>query len=280
MKHAIKILTILDVIFILFLIASGSSSGIMSEVLYYSGFIIPVVIGYRISMKLKTRREEERGLSEPNERFFSLDKSSLVLVLPIALPTVALVFTVALLTSLLLASFGYASDSVQMRPLFEMILINAIAPAFFEEVLFRYIPMKLLMPYSKRWCIIFSSVYFALIHCSLFRLPYALTAGVIFIVVDMMAGSIWPSVILHLINNVLSIIWMKYCIDERSMLIFVLLIALCVLVSLAFVYIWRREYIKRIKGVFERGESFAVTYAPLALVIISMYIAMLSLLSN
>ena len=71
--------------------------------------------------------------------------------------------------------------------------------------------MKLLLPYSKRHTVIYSSLFFALIHCSFSQMPYAFIAGVIFMLVDVAFDSVWPSIILHFVNNSLSIVWMKYC---------------------------------------------------------------------
>jgi len=281
MTQAIKILTLIDVIFILFLIASGSTAGILSDVIYYIGFLVPVFIGYRASGKLKWQREEERGLAEASDRLLEIKKGTVGFILPLIAPTVATIFVSAFLTSLALSSFGFSSAPVENVPLAEMIIVNALAPALLEELLFRYIPMKLIMPYSKRWCLLLSSLYFALIHCSLFQIPYALIAGVIFIVIDMMSGSIWPSVILHFINNLLSVIWIKYCTNPRAVWIFTLILGVCALISLIFALItFNKKYKAKIKGVLDKGESFKPTYSPIALAVISLYIAVLNLLSK
>ena len=91
-----------------------------------------------------------------------------------------------------------------------MLIIHALLPSFLEEMLFRYLPMKLIAPYSRRLCILLSSAYFALIHFNLFQIPYALLAGLVFITVDLWADSVLPSFILHLLNNVISVLWIKY----------------------------------------------------------------------
>ena len=159
-----------------------------------------------------------------------------------------------------------------------MLIAHAVVPALFEEALFRYIPMKLLLPYSKRWCVFYSALCFALIHCSFTQMPYAFAAGVIFMLVDVALDSIWPSVILHFVNNAVSVIFMKYCVDSFVTWIFVSALFILAALSAAIVCKRRNLYRDLFAGSLDKGGGFKVTYAPFLLIVICTYVATVNLL--
>ena len=277
MTEAIKLLTFISIIFVITLMISGTLGGIVGEVIYYLAFVAPIFIGYRASEGLKYNREEQKGLAESPDGLLSFDKKRALLLLPIALPAVTLIMLASVITTLILSLAGVTSAPIEGDGLITMLIVHALIPAFLEEALFRYIPMKLLMPYSKRWCVIYSALCFALIHCSFFQMPYAFIAGVLFMVVDIALGSVWPSVILHFLNNALSVVCMKYFTDTPALFAFFGVMLVISAVSLVFVYRRRGEYRTAFFGALDKGDSFAATYAPLALALICCFIAASSL---
>ena len=184
-----------------------------------------------------------------------------------------LVFLSSLVTSLLLSLVGVSAPPLEDKGIVIMLLIHALIPAFLEEALFRYIPMKLLLPYSRRWCVIYSALCFALIHCSFYQMPYAFVAGLIFMIVDIAFDSVLPSLILHFINNAVSVVWIKYCSGMTGSVIFISSLALLSLVSMVVIYKRRSEYSSIFKGSFDKGESSEITYAPFLLAVITFYLA-------
>lgn len=277
MTEAVKLVTLIDIIFILLLVLSGSVSGFVGEIVYYVAFIVPIAIGFYSSRGLKIKREEIKGVSEPQETLTNFSHVKLLRTMPLIAPTVAVVFSVSLLTSLLLSLAGISGNTVKNENIAKMILVHAISPALFEEALFRYIPMKLLLPYSKRWCIIYSALCFSLIHCSFAAMPYAFIAGAVFMAVDIALDSVWPSVILHLLNNLASVIWIKYCSTLTASLIFISVILVLAAISVVFIFIRKKEYHELFCHTFDRGEGFAYSYAPALLAVISCCIAAMSL---
>ncbi len=278
MSESVKLVTFINIIFVVILMLSGSLDGFIGDVAYFLAFIIPIAIGFYSSFDLKRKREEIVGVAEPAERLLSLDKNGARLLLPLVFPVVTVVFLVSLVTSLVLTSFGVQNDPVEDTGLISMLLSHALLPALFEEALFRYIPMKVLMPYSRRWCVIYSAFTFALIHCSFFQMPYAFIAGIIFMAIDVALGSVWPSVILHLVNNTVSVIGMRYCTTPNSIAVFVVALLLLSAVSLLFALKERHLYKEKLLYSFDKGEGFSATYAPFALAVICCYIATISLL--
>lgn len=274
MKRAMKIISFIDVVFLLLLMLSGSLDGVVSSVVYYLAFLVPIAIGFYYSRELKTEREEERGLAETVDKYFHLDKRSTLDLLPLVAPAVLCIFAMAAITSLLLNALGFTNPQPENKDIFTMLVIHALCPAVLEELAFRYIPMKLLAPYSKRWCVILSSLFFALIHANLFQMPYAFLAGVILMALNLAFDSVWPSLILHFLNNVASVVWMKYCSGGEAKLIFVLALVFLAVVSVVFIIVKRERYKTYLSSVLEAGRVELDWRAAVSLIVISMYIAL------
>ena len=277
MTEAIKALTFINIIFIILLALSGMISGIGGEIIYYLAFILPIGMGFYTSKGLQYKREEAKGLAEPNETLLNLNLGGLRNLLSLIFPAVMIVFLSSLVTSLLLSLIGVSAPPVEENGIATMLIIHALIPAFLEEALFRYIPMKLLLPYSRRWCVIYSALCFALIHCSFYQMPYAFVAGIIFMSVDVAFGSVWPSVILHFINNAASVVWIKYCSGMTGSVVFISLLAFLSLISTVFIYKKRGEYRALFRGTFDKGDSSEITYAPFLLALITCYLALVNL---
>ena len=277
MTEAIKVVTFINIVFIIMLVISGTIRGFVGEAVYYLAFLLPVLIGFYSSKDLKYKREEIAGIAEAEDRLLNFDGKSALRLLPLIAPLVTVIFAISVLTSLLLSLFGVAGSAIEDESLISMLVAHAVVPALFEELLFRYIPLKLLLPYSRRWCVFYPSLCFALIHCSFLQMPYAFVAGVAFMMLDVAFGSVWPSVILHFVNNSASVIATKYCTGPIAMLVFVLVLLAFSIVSLVFVVLKRDNYKKLLKGTLAKGDTTAVTYAPLALVAICCYAAFLNL---
>lgn len=277
MTKAKKAVTLIDTLFLALLILSASVPEALSSPLYVLSFLIPFAIGFKYSKSLRTEREEARGLAEELDSFFKLDKRKTPDILPLIAPSVALIFSLAALTSLFLGILGFTSSSYADAGFFEMVIIHAVTPAILEEMLFRYIPMKLILPYSRRSCVIISSFYFALIHADFFQMPYAFAAGVVFMVLDVAFDSVLPSMILHFVNNFLSVVWMKYCLDWESAVMFIVILAICSLLSCLFIVLRKKTYRTYISHAFCKGESFVPDSTPVILILMSFYIAIVKL---
>ena len=103
---------------------------------------------------------------------------------------------------------------------------------------------------------------FALVHMSLFRIPYALVAGVIFAYITILTGSILPSMLLHFANNAVSVLWMRD--PETAPLIILIVLAILTLFSAVYIVIRRGDYLKSIKEAFSGekvGFSLEITIA-------------------
>ena len=273
MKSALKLLVLIDLIFILLLSLSGGVSGVVGDVLYFAAFIIPVFIalfGAGGDASQSELKEELINKLKPS-------KSKLLFTLPLLAPVVLVVILLSLLTSLVLGELGFESPTVEDEALIIMLLRHALVPSILEEMLFRLVPMLLLGAYSKRSCVLYSSLFFALIHCNLFQIPYALAAGALFMIADLAADSIIPSLLLHILNNTLSVISIKYLTTNEQLLIYVGAIFLVAVISLAFIIKRKREYKSALSYALS-GKLELKVLSPLALIIPTVAVAVANLI--
>lgn len=85
-------------------------------------------------------------------------------------------------------------------------MTTAIAPAFAEEVLFRGVYYTNLRPYGRTQAVLISALLFALMHQNLAQIIYTFMAGVVMAMMYELTGSIWCSILFHLLNNEMAVI--------------------------------------------------------------------------
>ena len=248
MKTRINLLSIIYLLFLMLLLLSGSFYGALSDVVYCLAFIVPALIYTFLE------RRVEGDFAAP--RLFT-KKSALVL--PIVFPTVLLIFLLSLLTSSLIAlAFGKGGGVDVGDNFWEAFLRHAIITSVLEEILFRYIPIRLLSPISARAAIICSSLFFAMAHHSFFSFIYTFVAGVVFAFADIMCESILPSVFLHMINNTVSLLWIFYGESTIFAIWFYAVLAFLSIVSFVFIFIFGKEYAQTLERI-RTSERVACT---------------------
>ena len=263
MKEKTKKLTLLYLLFLLLIGVAGSVDGIVSDIIYYSAFIIPSALGMWIGL-----RDGNRSLP-----LLSIDGDGLRITALIAAPTVAVVWGVSYLTSLVILLLTGESDTPEVASTFWVaVLTSALLPALLEELLFRYVPMKLLSGGSARRILLLSALMFAVAHMNPFQLVYAFIAGVIFMSIDLVAGSVLPSVILHFVNNLVNVILIFY--PEKFVIIGVI-VTLCLLfvISLLFFLSKRREIVAKIINIFSAEDTEERDLTPLAFIVPAVVVA-------
>ena len=255
MKTAIKYLTFLNMSALLLLALSGVFDGAFGRILYICSFALPLLLSLPVMKKTGAKFMK-----------FRTGRGDLWLFVPLILPSVLLIFSLSLLTSLILSSLGL-SDSYEIEQNLLLALFNhALVPAILEEGLFRFVALSILLPYSKRGAVIYSAIFFAFAHCNLFQIPYAFLAGLIFAFLDVAFDSVLPSVILHFVNNALSVLWIMY--GEANLVLFVsVFLGLTLLSVLAAVIFCRRRY-KNIFSIGCRAEE-KIAASPYALIFIA-----------
>ncbi len=95
-------------------------------------------------------------------------------------------------------------------------IATAITPALVEEFALRGAVMGTLRKYGDGFAIITSAFIFGLMHGNFIQIPFAFIMGLIFAYVVIKTGTIWTAVIIHFINNFISIL-LDYLTEPLSM---------------------------------------------------------------
>jgi len=268
MKRATAYVILFDVMFVALLSVSGFFGGFVGEVTFYSSFIIPFGLAFLLRKNYESEVHLPRILAT---------RTNVFLTLPLVFPTLALVFLISWLTSLALSQISDVSVSDVSGNIAVVILKQALLTALLEEALFRYIPIAYLAPVSKKGAVIFSAVFFALVHCNLYQLPYALAAGIIFAALDIAFDSIMPSFILHLLNNLLSIFWIRESANQTFAAIYISVLLGLAALSIIPIVILRSRYAERVAVIFRDKTKIKLTAESVIFISVMLVMAVLSL---
>ena len=271
MKKAVTALVLFDSLFIVLLAVAGSIPGIFGDVFYYFAFIAPLFLAFSY-IKGSLRDEEP-------PRLLSLlpTKKSLFYLLPLIAPFVLSVMLISYLTSLLLTAIGFSSAVELSGGAFAVVMRHAVLPSFFEEALFRYVPLAILLPFSKKGAAVISALFFAGVHCSLFQIPYAFFAGLVLAYACIASGNIFPAVILHFVNNLASLLYTAYGEDVAFKIVFFSVLGGLALISLVFIFVKRKSYIEEFKSVFDKKCKLEFTNSGVAFVAATLIAGVLNL---
>ena len=231
MKKNVSLLSIAYFTFLLLIVLSSSLRGAFSEIMYYLAYILPFFAVIIFS---------DREVPKVGE--FALSDRGVRLLLPSIFPTVFVIAVVAAVATAFASLFDRVPAAVNVSGgLIFALFYHALLPSILEELLFRFLPMRYIAPYSRRYAVVFSAVFFALAHHSFFSIPYALFAGALFMTLNLICESSLPSVILHFVNNAVSILWMMYF-GEMSAWLLLAVLSVPTVISLYFIFRQRKCY--------------------------------------
>lgn len=86
------------------------------------------------------------------------------------------------------------------------LLIYAVLPGIVEELVFRGWILGALRPAGEVRALWASALIFGLIHGNLTQIPFALILGLLFGYLYLCTGRLWPGMLIHALNNALSVI--------------------------------------------------------------------------
>ena len=241
MKKRVLICLFADLFFALILIFSSAFSGAVKEIVYYAAFILPFLFACFLSSSLSLDTKAPK---------ISLSRENLKLVLPLVMPSLFLIFAVSYITTLILSPFGIENPAPDVSGnLFSMIILHALLPSVLEEMLFRYIPQKLFWGKSTLFAAVLSSLLFAVAHGNPYQIPYAFQAGIVFYFANVISDSILPSVIMHFLNNLLSVFWLRYSHIRGFAIAYTVFLSVTFLISLLPIVIRRKSYGKKLTAI-------------------------------
>ena len=262
-SRTVTLIAALDIAFVGLLVISSLVSGLASDILYYSAFAAPILLGL---WAIRYRGGAQKSLGAREVLSFSS---------PLIFPTVTLVCMLALTVTVLLSLLGFERKVAFDTGFWESAVIHALIPAVLEEILFRFIPITLLKKEGAKegYILIITALLFSLAHTSLFTIPYAFLAGAVFAFLFMATGSVIPSLIAHLINNLVSLLTIYYDFDFWVYLTLAILSS----ISLIVVFLRRKIYITKIKEMFSEKSDFVITAPTVAFIAICSALSILTL---
>lgn len=168
------------------------------------GYLVACLIGYLI-LRLWKKKEFcrdiiwQRGKPMTAGAFFGIlcifSSGQLVFQVVATLQEWFLnLFGLSLLESMEMASAN--ADSVSM-----FLYMGLFAPVF-EEILFRGLILRSMMPYGKKFAILVSAVLFGVFHGNLAQSPYAFAVGLVLGYVAVEYSIAW-AMVLHMFNNLI-----------------------------------------------------------------------------
>lgn len=87
---------------------------------------------------------------------------------------------------------------------------TAIIPGLIEEIMIRGIIMQPLRRYGDWFAIISSALIFSIMHHNMVQIPYTFVSGIYFGYIAIATGSLWPTIVLHFLNNFTSVLIVSY----------------------------------------------------------------------
>ena len=173
----------------------------ISGLLYAAVFLVPVLVFVLIS-KHSPRMPLDLRLSLPRETPLYI------------FAVVALVSAAGYVNSWILEPLDYRAFTDEMlfdvgaKTNVELLLTFftlCIVPAFVEELLFRGVILKNLLPFGRTTAVLASALLFGVMHQNAGQLLYATVAGLALGYVFLRTGSFWCCVLIHFCNNFLSL---------------------------------------------------------------------------
>lgn len=115
------------------------------------------------------------------------------------------------------------------KEIFLGVISVAVVPAIVEETVIRGIVMQPLRKFGDKFAIITSAVFFACMHGNMVQIPYTVIGGLLLGYLAVATGSLWPSVILHFVNNLYSVIVIATSdnLGENASVLAVVLMLIC-----------------------------------------------------
>lgn len=96
--------------------------------------------------------------------------------------------------------------AVGWLPLLLNLITYAVLPALVEEFLYRGWILGALQPCGERRALVLSALLFGLAHGNLTQLPFAFVLGLVFGYVYLLTGRLWVGMVIHFLNNALSVV--------------------------------------------------------------------------
>jgi membrane protease YdiL (CAAX protease family) len=188
-------------------------SHIRAEVVGQLGYALGYLLIFMLPAAVLKHLLQKRGLIyRPMHADFRVSGSLPILILG----GVCLIWVQTYLNAAMVGVFHYAEfsnevfwETDQLKYGYQIVLqfiVTALVPAFCEEFLFRGVFLTNLIPFGKNNAILISALLFSLMHENPAQALFAFVAGILLGLIYIKTGSIWNCIIVHLINNFVSLL--------------------------------------------------------------------------
>lgn len=123
-------------------------------------------------------------------------------------------------------------------------IATAIVPALVEEFACRGIVLGLLKKYGEGFAIVTSAIIFGIMHGNFDQIPFAIFVGLILGYVYVKTKSIWVCIVIHGVNNAISVIftYLQNAIDTNTQnILYILYLTISILAAIASIYIMAKN---------------------------------------
>lgn len=206
----ISLIYFIAIISIAIIFILGSLGLIRNE--FLSSFLIQILVMFTIPLLLYTLLIGKNFKTTFKNCGFNKFSCKMLLI------SIALGFVLYFINSFIatffsgiISSFGYESLSssrtvtLNYQFLLKEFILTAILPGICEEFLHRGIMLNAAKKHaSPRYCLLISSLLFGLMHLNINQFFYATILGFLIGIVALASNSIYPSIIIHFLNNFLS----------------------------------------------------------------------------
>ena len=228
------------VLSVIFLIAVGSGDYAQTDWFLYVSYLLPQVafaitaIWFLCYTKTPLKRVAQSQKCKPH--YFLI-----ALLLQMGL------FFLSELNALFLqflGNFGYEDPGITLPSMdglgfLGVLLVVAVAPAVFEEIMFRGILFGGLKSFGKMGSVLLCGALFALYHQNPAQTLYQFCCGAAFALIALRSGSVLPTVLSHFFNNAFILLLTKFGVESFIAPIFALILLLspiCLIVSLVWIF--------------------------------------------
>ena len=148
-----------------------------------------------------------------------------------------------------LGNFGYEDAGIRLPSMdgfgfVGVLVVVALLPAVFEEIMFRGILLNGLKSFGKVGSILLCGVLFALYHQNPAQTLYQFCCGAAFALVALRSGSVLPTVLSHFFNNALILMLTKFGIESFMMPVMSLILItspICLIASLIWLFAFDKK---------------------------------------
>ena len=270
MKKAVYTVVSIDCLYI-FIRAVASllyATPVISIAVKYAAFVIPLLVFLVIC---------RRGCVECGSVNAFPDRRGFAVTLTMIAPALFIVMGISLLTTLLMQLAG-GKSAMPEYVFFDGFMLHALLPSVCEELVFRFVPLLVIAPHSKKSAVLISTLLFAFVHGDPYQIPYAFVAGLIYMTLDVATESVAPSIILHLCNNSVALLWQGTIQPSGNGFTAILIIAALALMSVAVAVLIRRSYARVFGFVLDRADRVDVPVILVAPIGIGFIISFVSFL--